>query len=286
MKKSFKRNSMNKIHISHRANINKKHTKYSDVFIYEDHRTILDVLFLKKINKESDSPLNIILFDNHDDACNLDNSVLETINKFNNKVPDIKKFWSFIEFDLSGLDDDWIKCGMELNLIQNVFLFNSTESRINYIERYQTKSFGEKKIYNLGNIWDCISHRGYLNDIIKDDEYGELWKDFGWNYSKEKGVFIFEPPKNFIVDIDLDCFSTSVLERRIAIPQEILYEKMTSKYRRDYHYYYSSQDFIKELIAKSLFCTICFENQFCGGFYESFKIFDYVNDLFFDHQLS
>ncbi|WP_159474768.1 hypothetical protein [Chryseobacterium sp. 18068] len=277
---------MDKILLSHRANINKQYATGKDVYIYEDHRTILNILFAKKFNTEVQFPVNIILFDNHDDGCELDKSILKIITKFNKNEPSLRDFWSFTEFDLSGMDDDWVKAGMELNLIKNVFLFNSTESSIYFVEKYKTKNFGEKKIYNLGNIWDSISHRGYFNDVIKRNDYGELWDDFGWKYTKKEGVFTFSPDTKFIVDFDLDCFSTEILDKRMAIPQEILYEKFISRYRRDYHYFYSSQDFVKELISKSEFSTICFENQFCGGFNESFKIFNYINELFFDSKIN
>lgn len=269
--------------LRHRANINKAYTKRGDVYLYEDHRTILNVLFLKKKNNELECPVNIILFDNHDDGCVPSTSALEKIDLLNNEADiSIRDFWNFTEFDLKGLDDDWIKAGMELNLIENVFLFNSCESKIYFVEEYETKKFGTKKIYNLGNIWDCISYKGYLNDIIKK-EYSQLWEDFGWVI--EEGRFYFEPKRKFIVDFDLDCFSTEVLGKRIAIPTEILYEKMTKYQIRDYHYYGSSQELIQDFIDKAEFTTICFETQFCGGYLEAFKIFQSVNDLFFDNKI-
>jgi hypothetical protein len=274
-----------KIYLSHRTNINTKITNISDVVIYEDHRTILNVLFVKKLNNELEFPVNIVLFDNHDDGCYPSEQAQETINKFNKKIPSIEKFWTFVEFELRGLDDDWIKAGMELGLINNVFLFNATQSNFGFVEKYKTKKFGIKKIYDLENVWDSISNRGYFNDVIKFDEYGELWEDFGWVKDENTYKYSFEPENKFIVDFDLDCFSTSVLEKRIAIPKEILFDKMISGYPKDNHYYYNSQDFIKDLIRKAEFTTICFENTFCGGFKESFKIFEYVDELFFDFEL-
>lgn len=95
-----------KIHIEQRANINVKRTPNGDVIIYEDHRTILNVLFAKKLNKEIDFPVNIILFDNHDDFCKPNESALETIKIFNENEPSIREFWTFTEFDLRALDDD------------------------------------------------------------------------------------------------------------------------------------------------------------------------------------
>ncbi|WP_131368598.1 hypothetical protein [Chryseobacterium soli] len=274
---------IDKIHIGQRANINVKHTPNSEVIIYEDHRTILNVLFAKKLNKEIEFPVNIILFDNHDDFCKPNESALAIINRFNENEPSIRDFWIFTEFDLRVLDDDWIKAGMELDLIKNVFLFNATETSLGFLSRYETTKFGTKKLYNLGYIWDAISNKGCLNDIIKDDEFGEFWEDFGW--VNENGEFYFDPSSKFIVDFDLDCFSTEILDKRLAIPDEILDEKLTSSYPRDSHSFYSSQELIKEMIEKSEITTICFENQFCGGFTEVFKIFNYINKTFFENKI-
>lgn len=47
------------------------------------------------------------------------------MEKFNVKhVLDItgRNFWSFVECDLSGLDDDWLLTGMELGLINDAAL--------------------------------------------------------------------------------------------------------------------------------------------------------------------
>lgn len=269
-KNTFQMNE--EIHIGQRANINVKYTPSGNVIVYEDHRTILNVLYIKKLNKEIAFPVNIILFDNHDDFCKPNTLTLEIINKFNENEPSIRDFWTFTEFDIRTLDDDWIKVGMELGLIGNVFLFNATETSLGFLTTYETVKFGTKKLYNLGFIWDAISNRGCLNDIIKEDEFGEFWDDFGW--INQQGQFYFEPKNKFIVDFDLDCFSTEVLDKRIAIPSEILDEKLKKKYRRDNHSYYSSQEFINELLNQSEFTTICFENQFCGGFSQSFKIFN------------
>ena len=271
--------------LSFRANINIKHTDDSDVVIYEDHRTILNVLYYLKTNTKIQFPLNIILFDDHDDACKPSKIALSKIKEFNKTQPDIKDFWTFTEFDLKNLDDDWVKAGMELGLINHLFLFNSTQSRIGFVENYKTMSFGTKRIYNLGYLWDALSHRGCLYDIVKDKEYGQLWKDFGWVYDKESGRFHFKPTQKFIIDFDLDCFTTQILDKRIGIPEDILINKFTENHQPSYHYYYTYERFVKDLIKQSEITTMCFENGFCGGFKQTFKIFETIDYLFFDNQL-
>ncbi len=269
--------------LSHRSNINKKYTENSDVYIYEDHRTILNVLYVLK--DEFKTPLDIFMFDDHDDACHPSKDVLEIAQKFAINNPSFEDFWSFIEFKLSGLDDDWVIIGMELGLINNVFLFHSSRSSISFVEKYETKHFGTKNIYNIGDVWDELSHRGCLEDIVKIDEYGELWDDMGWNYSKKDYRFHFEPKNNFIVDFDLDCFTTTILDKLMAIPEELLIEKFKESLYPDHHYYHTSESFVRDLIKKSEFTTMCFENGCCGGIRESYKIFETVDYLFFDNKI-
>ncbi len=271
--------------LSFRANIDVKHTDESDVVVYEDHRTILNVLFYLKTHTKIEFPVNVILFDDHDDACEPSKEALRKIKKFNKKTPTLSEFWSFTEFDLRYMDDDWIKAGMELNLIDTLFLFNSTQSDLKFNETYKTQDFGTKKLYNLGNLWNALSHRGCLYDVIKRKEFGQLWEDFGWIYNKENGRFTFQPTKKFIVDFDLDCFATEVLGKRIAIPTDVLIEKFTEHHQPSHHYYYTYEIFVKDLIKQSEITTLCFENGFCGGYKQAFKIFEVVDYLFFDNQI-
>jgi hypothetical protein len=182
--------------LSHRANINIKTTEHGQVVLYEDHRTILNVLFFLKKNKKATFPINIILFDEHDDACKPSDEVLRIIKGFNKPEPELREFWSFTEFDLRTLDDDWIKSGTELGLINHLFLFNASQASIGFITKYKTMKFGEKKIYNMGYLWDSLSHRGNLYDVVKHKEYGELWKDFGWVYEKKMDGLILTRHKS------------------------------------------------------------------------------------------
>src|SRR5690606_2653711 len=114
-------------------------------------------------------------------------------------------------------------------------------------------------------------------------EYQVFWEDFGWILNGGKFEF-GKDRREFVLDIDLDCFSTSVMERTISIPYEIIAEKLNEVKRANYHYYFTSRDFIKTLISDSEFTTMCFENGSCGGFRESHKIFNLVDEQFFERE--
>jgi len=268
--------------IAFRSNINHKVTSENDVIIYEDHRTILNVLYHLKEKRNISESLDLIMFDNHDDFCHPRPSAIRKVSNFL-KNPTKEKLNKIVEFDLNSLDDDWVKFGMELGLIDNVFLFNSNESSVSFREEYKTKKFGTKYLYNIGDVWAALGYHGILNDPIKR-EYQPLWDDFGWEL--KEGKFAFKNPrKKFVFDIDLDCFSTSIMDKTIAIPEEIIIPKLTEYQNPSYHFYYSSQLFMKDLIKESEIVTICYENGCCGGIRQAHKIFNMVDEILFDNEI-
>ena len=268
--------------ISKRSNINHKITSENEVIIYEDHRTIINVLYFLIEKRELEESVDLIMFDNHDDYCHPWEKTVKKIIEFL-KSPSAEELNQIVEFDLSSLDDDWVKVGMELGLINNVFLFNSDESTIVFRKEYKTQQFGTKHLYNLGDVWSALGHHGLLNDPIKR-EHQVLWDDFGWELND--GKFDFKKDRRkFVFDIDLDCFSTRIMDKTIAIPKEIIIERLTERSRASYHYYYSSQQFIKQLIKDAEMVTICYENGCCGGIREAHKIFNIVDYVLFDNEV-
>lgn len=269
--------------LSKRSNINTIRTQNSEVVLYEDHRTILNVLYFLKLNELAVFPIDLFMFDDHDDFEKPSDNALESITEFNAAAPTEREFWSFTEFDLNPEDNDWVKAGMELGLINNIFLFHSTQASYNFSETYQTHNFGEKKLYNLGRTWDALAFNCRLDDFSNGATYGQLWEDMGW--IKNNGKFEFRRDNSFIADFDLDCFSANILDKNYAVPSEILITKFEEYIRPHNHYYIKATDFVKELIEKSVLTTVCFENIFCGGIRESHKIFETFDYLFFDGEI-
>jgi len=223
------------------------------------------------------------MFDNHADNCPPSEDKLNKIKRYGRNLPSINTFWNFTEFDLNCSDDDWVKTGMQLGFINNVFLFHSTQSGITNVEEYQTR-FGTKKIYNLSEVWNAMSILDY-NTI----GFEELREDIGWVFIESEGRFEFQPKNNFILDFDLDCFTTTLsdgiteIPETKAFPEDILIQRFMEKL--EHCSFYNSVSFVKELIEKSKMTTMCFENTYCGGIRESMKIFNTVDYLFFDGQI-
>ena len=116
---------MSKLHeLSWRTNINTYTFRGKYIVLYDDHRTLLNILFeAKKLGEFAETP-NLIYFDLHDDACTLlpKSQLLERMGVKDLSEATSKQFWSFVEFDLGVLDDDWLLTGMELDLIKNAIL--------------------------------------------------------------------------------------------------------------------------------------------------------------------
>lgn len=270
--------------ISNRANIIHKNTSLNEVVIYEDHRTILNVLFHLKERRKIEESLDIIMFDDHDDFLPVRNKTLRRLLKFLDK-PSKEKLNTIVEFDLNSSDDNWVKAGMELGLINNVFLFNSSQSTVYFGEKYETQRFGTKYLYNLGDVWKVLGFHGLFNDPINAQNQ-PLCEAFGWVMKDKNSKYGFaENRRKFIFDIDLDCFSTQILDKTVALPEEILIPRLIEKSSHLNHYYYCCQDFIQDLIQKSEIATLCFENGCCGGIREAYRIFNVVDRVFFGNEL-
>lgn len=252
------------------------------VVLYDDHRCILNVLFeANKLEFFKTSP-NLIFFDRHDDACNPDINKRELFEKWGVKrIEDVsnRDFWSFVEFDLNENDDDWLLAGMELDLIHHAVVIGQKEnSNIQDLNNhFNSSDKKEHELYAIPHLYNSIGSRGCLGDIIiKQPYYSDLRDIFEYNqppygrYDK----FAKEVTKPFVLDFDLDCFTTECEDYTFAWP-ETLFRKM----------YYDNVDvrfFMQKLIERSSIITMCREPSCCGGLGESNKILWYLDNYFFD----
>lgn len=256
------------------------HDKY--IILYDDHRSILNVLFeTKKLGLFSATP-NIIFFDKHDDACNPQINAKDLFEKWGiERIEDVssRDFWSFVEFDLSGLDDDWLLAGMELGLINHAVVIGQTEnSNMRDLNNLFESSDGEvHELFDIYHLNYSLGCRGCLGDnVIKEPYYENVRNIFEYNqppygrYDK----FSKEVTNPIVLDFDLDCFTTECENNVYAWPEAIFREK-----------YYDNEEvrhFMHELINRSTIITICREPTCCGGLGESNKILGYLDHYFFD----
>ena len=151
------------------------HDKY--IILYDDHRSILNVLFeTKKLGLFSTTP-NMIFFDKHDDACNPRINAKDLFEKWGiERIEDVSSriFWSFVEFELSGVDDDWLLAGMELGLINHAVVIGQEENtNIHDMNNMFESSDGIlHELFDISHLDWSIGSRGCLGDnVIKEGYY-------------------------------------------------------------------------------------------------------------------
>lgn len=253
------------------------------IVLYDDHRSILNVLFeAKRLGLFSITP-NLIFFDRHDDACNPDDICSKDLFKKwgVKKIEDVssRDFWSFVEFDLSGLDDDWLIAGMELDLINHAVVIGQQEN-INIQSmnnRFESSNGKIHELFDISHLNWSIGSRGCLGDnVIKEDYYLNVRDIFEYNQPPydNNDRFSNEITKPFVLDFDLDCFTTECEDKTFAWPEAIFRDK-----------YYENVEvrfFMQKLIERSSIITICREPCCCGGLGESNKILWYLDNYFFE----
>lgn len=264
--------------LSWHGNINTYNYNSKHIILYDDHRWLLNVIYeATKLNLFNGKLPNIIYFDHHDDACH---TAVRLNNYHVDNILELKKrdFWPIIEFDLSPLDDDWVTAGMELGLINDVVCIGNEENHNidNWDNNtYRTATNIEHKGYCINHLKWEIGDRGALGDSMTEyhPEYNHIRKIFGYNNEH------FSPSYHpFILDFDLDCFTTECKETTYAWPERIFWEEYSAGSPK-------CSSFMQQLITRASIITICREPECCGGIGESNKILGYLDRYLFDGNL-
>lgn len=268
--------------LSYHTNIEVHHFHDKYIVLYDDHRCILNALFEAKKLKLFNMPPNIIFFDRHDDACDPDIRKQVLFEQWNvERIEDVssKDFWSFIEFDLNILDDDWLLAGMELGLINHAVVIGQYDNSNMQSKDHKYKSTDNivHEMYDIPHLKQSIDSRGCLGDsIIKLPYYTKVRDIFEYNQPQPGHYNIFSENVThpFVLDFDLDCFTTDIENKTLAWPEDIFREMYYDNTRVLY--------FMQQLMRRSTFITICREPECCGGLGESNKILGYLDKYFFE----
>jgi len=252
-----------------RNNVEKLSFKGKDIVLFDDHRTTLDVLFeIYKSGQLDGIVPNLVTFDYHEDCCDAgeQETLLQKIGVKDLADATDRQFWNFVEFDLSGLDDDWISAAVSLNLVRDVVIIGSEANK-----NYQNADDSEHKLFSISHLPSSVGNRGCLGDsCISEPYYSQVRDTMQYHHGAFNDGLVYP----FVLDFDLDCFSTEILGKQKAWPEEIFYQEYV---KNDIVY-----SFMKQLIYRSSLITISREPGCCGGYEESFKILSYLNKYFFE----
>lgn len=266
-----------------RSNIILRKVYNKDVFIFEDHRYILNILFSAFFHKKLIEPPTLVYFDKHDDGRDPIVSI-EKLKRIRKEKPDLKKMWSFIEWELSPLDDDWLKVGMELGLIGDAILIGCTsaDNFKDFRNSYRDHLGEEHLIFKVGHIWDGLLQKGWLVDRAQKSKYCEIWNLLGIENNPRISINSERQKTKVILDFDLDCFTTYFQEDILPWPYEYFKKYFIKPYGKNYN---RAKEFTDKLIRTAEFITIARESDYCGSFHNNAMILDSVNDIIFDNGL-
>jgi len=252
-------------------------------YLHDLHRWTVPIVALGQQSGLLPKPCTLVTFDRHDDTLPPYENCLAQIKQLRLKGFDIddllflsreldeKEFaWQV----LSPLNDDWITAGMELGLIDDVVSFGAdcyddrsevyTDhcGELHYLERIESLP-GSSLNRELGNI--------YANQT--------LLQILGWQPNNG-----FTGDKNFLLDIDLDCF-TFEHDGVYSLWETEHYE---SEFIRDFYdnIGWTGQRFIHDLIDKSGLITIAREPEHCGSWENSNTVLQMVNSYLFSNRLN
>ncbi len=260
--------------LGQRSNINVRHFREKSIIIYDDHRYLLNVLFALR-DQNAQVP-NLVFFDMHDDALPsmpladiLTCMGIDSVDQMNERA-----LWSFTEFDLSGGDDNWLRTGMELGLINDAIVIGQEENDniLDRHEHYVTSDGRTHQLHDIPHLDTCLCDRSILTDpILVQPWYQEVRSIIGYDMETR---FVEDEVQPFVLDFDLDCFTGVIADTYLAWPESI--------FRKKYVDNWLSNGLLRQLIDTAKFITICREPSCCGGFGESNKILSYLDRYFFE----
>lgn len=272
---------------------NRKNILYSTfcekpVLVYEDHRTLLLVLrhAIDKNVINKGTPPNLFCFDRHDDGRDLSEDVMKQVRKYRKDAPTLREFSSFVEWDLSPLDDDWLKVALELGFINDVILVGTQDGNnfTNFNNNYEDHTGLSHRVWRMGYIWNELEYQGKLADTAIHS-YSCLWNALGWTIENGEFDFLSTRERDVLVDFDLDCFTVSIDGNLLAWPEDLIINCMKRKTEYLPTRKWSAQRFIKELIFNSPFTTIARESECMANSYESQLILMALDELYWNNDM-
>lgn len=277
------------IELKHRTNINVLQVSDKPVIIYEDHRVLTAVLWhaKHKAKEPVGIPPLLVTFDRHDDAKVPTTSAMAQLKKFRTNPPNERDLFSFVEWELSVLDDDWLLAAMELGVVGDVINIGAEETpNLNgfetvYTDQQQTKH----RIWQIPHIHSALGHQGALSDTHQE-QFQPLWDALGWapipgprDLNEQSGA------AKIVLDFDLDCFAGELSGHTLAWPFDLIHERMNKRSSIDRTRGWSAKTLLGELEPRILFRTIALESPYCGGFHHSTSILAALDEILWDGEI-
>jgi len=253
-----------------------------ECFLHKEHRWVLPIIFYNQQNKILPHPCTLVMFDAHHDT--RDPNCMEDIIRIKEAELTFSEIVNLCKERLSDRDDDWVKAGMELGLIDDAVIFGVEDGASNRnLEKYEDQQGIIHKIKLLGLPREELDYQGDLSDIIRSEALSEFWKILGWQCNSQ---FSFvEDERKILLDFDLDCFIVRWRGYHFPWPEEVFKKEFPAPLNHRPTSGWTEKGFLNGLINKAALVTIAREPDFCGGETKATEILGKVNRFLFDNKL-
>jgi len=265
-----------------RANLQALSVGEKDLILYEDHRSLVFVLWhaLNVVEPPLAEPPTLVYFDHHDDAKAPSAPVRAIFNNLRSAGTD-RGVMEAVEWDLSSLDDDWLIAAMELGVLKDAICVGAdiTPNLGQFHTQVTDHTGGVHNIFKIGHLWDALAHQGPLVDQAQAGQYQPLWTSLGWaptEYPEPRTPG--NPP--LIVDFDLDYFSYHLLGQTLTWPNGMFDKKLGSISQSTYARGLRARTFFGWLLSEASFLTVARESPYCGGTLGSEQALQNLMDLY------
>lgn len=263
-----------------RANINTFEVSINgqsiSVIVYDDHRTILNVLYYARMKGILKQTPNLVFFDRHDDACDVDVATLQKMNEIPLDESSFPKFMNFVEFDLRAVDDNWLWAGMHYGLIKNVIRVGG-EDIANIPVLNKAFKDRDQRMYSVDYAYLAAVSVGQQAAVDMKENDDRCIRQMLGRVKDDNGDPIMDSP--LVLDFDLDCFSEYDYQKDdFAAWSSNKFEELICNTA-------CMHSLMQELMLLSGFVTICREPGCCGGYKESNQILSYLDQSLFNGKL-
>lgn len=255
-------------------NLKEGKIKDTKLYIHNDHRFILSLLYNSQKNKLIPKPCKMIIYDYHDDLGSVNKDAIFSIKELL-KVSefDENRLFEIIKDELDPRDCDWIKAGMELGIIGDAVIFGVHELSDEYKNQYDNFINYKDHLENNHTIFiqkgmpnEMFGMHGELGDIaIKDDASSvRACNLLDWNIESNPAGFIDNCEK-IVLNFDLDVFTMHHDGYVIPWVEDIWVDQIlkTSSYSTTKGI--SAASFTEKLGDKSGLIVIAREPEWCTG---------------------
>ena len=257
-----------------------------ECFLHKEHRWVLPIIFYNQQKKILPHPCTLVTFDAHHDTLDPTCSCKEDILRIKKAGITFDEIVQLCQEKLRKSNDDWIKAGMELGLIDDTVIFwAGDELNSGNLKEYKDQQGSIHKIKLLGLPGTELKCQGDLSDTARWESLSELWKILGWQYNSQ---FSFaEDERKILLDLDLDCFIVRWKGcYRFPWPDEVFEKEFLNSSKYQSGSLWSGKDFLNGLMNKAALITIAKEPYFCGGKIKANQVLGKVNHFLFDNKLN